>query len=205
MRTGTRNWKELDREGRGNIIHKIMELGKSVCVEELNGVDGGRDSEFIFEVLIFPPQTLGCWVPLTIHYHIINSFQPTWRTFSQSSARPIASAAFWRASFGFQSCQSGHKPKNEKRKGILCCTLIKHWQRFLLRIPFHSNAHIHEFGQGGWFYRFLFYNFCPVYIHTHIVMPSIHSFHLPSEGKVNNGWVHSQRDPSQTGKHRGII
>jgi len=31
-------------------------------------------------------------------------------TFNQSSARPIASDAFWIESFGFQSCQSGHSP-----------------------------------------------------------------------------------------------
>lgn len=34
----------------------------------------------------------------------------TWGMLSQSSARPMASDAFWTASFGFQSCQSGQSP-----------------------------------------------------------------------------------------------
>lgn len=40
-------------------------------------------------------------------------------TFNQSSARPMASDAFWTESFGFQSCQSGQSPIKDQTKCYL--------------------------------------------------------------------------------------
>lgn len=92
---------------------------------------------------------------------------PTWRTFSQSSARPMASAAFCRASFGFQSCQSGHKPLTRTQiRQVLTIKKVFKRATLIIIIVFLNNTSC------------LFTCFTYVYVYLNVCVDVVLSFSL---------------------------